>query len=240
MKCPTKDELVFSIINGSQVEEDNSRIRSHLRECKKCRAAHAMLEMEIKQMTRENVAECDQVRSLLVDFQDGLLDEKGRQKVQEHLSQCDGCNFLHQLLRRPISLEEAEKINYPVPERLHQAVKALVSEAAPSDAVKMGWRELLKPIYEAMDKIIVILSPAPQPVFLGDHLQGAQSITISRRDMAIYVGRPGLAVKLFSNDGQELASDVSNEAGMVIFKDFFADTYKLIVQGYEIKGIKTA
>ena len=81
--------------------------------------------------------------------------------------------------------------------------------------------------------------PAPEPSFLGTHVSGTAQIEIPARDLKVEVGASGRVVKIFSTKNDELDCQISDQNGIVCFEDLEPGIYKIMVEGFEIKEIRS-
>jgi len=239
MACLTKSELIFFILNEFQNAEEHIHTQNHLNICPKCREKLHVLEKEVTQMNERNEKECKLIREHLLDYAEGKCTNIAGIDMAEHLEECTNCNFIYEQLQKKLTLQETEPLNIPIPDRLTKNIQQLLNKKS------MDLKTQIKPVkalksklYALMDRIELFVVPTPAPEFLSNTIiTGDAEIEFFDKDVAVDVGATGRKVKLFSLENLELDCQISNQDGIVVFKDFLPDKYKIIVDGFEIKEV---
>jgi DNA-binding FrmR family transcriptional regulator len=238
MECPTKEDLLLHLVNDFEEPREEDAIPEHLEACPNCRGQARALERVIDNMQREGGRECDAVIAHLLDYLNGKVKSVEGVDLSEHLKECHACNTLQQNLAPELSYDEVMAFDFPLPDSLqHRIEKILAANSEPSLLANFIG-SFINQVDEFVERITLILQPSPAPAFLGKVLTGtAQIETTATRDLIIKVGEAGRIVKLFSENDVELDRQISGPDGNVVFKDFVPATYKLLVEGFEIKDV---
>jgi hypothetical protein len=142
------------------------------------------------------------------------------------------------MLQKELTLEEAEKLDYPVSEQLaHRFDYLLVDDVQASSQISAR-PSLSEKVGELLERIVLILTPTPEPVFLGETIKGEARVKITGDAISIQVGAPGRMVRIFSSDGKELEALTSDENGLVRFQDYEPDEYLIKVEGFKIQEVR--
>jgi hypothetical protein len=238
MECPTKNDLLLYLVNEFQAPQEKSEWRAHLDACRNCQEQALALQRALTDVQQENARECDVVMANLSDYLGGKKFTAAGIVLKNHLEECDVCRALERRLAREISYEEVLALDYPVPASLEQKIEKILAANQEHSPLADLIESLAGKVDALVDRIVLVLTPSTTPVFLGNRLAGAAQIqTTCTRDLSIDVGAPGRKAKIFSEDNVELDRQISDQNGIVVFKDFVPATYKLFVEGFEIKDV---
>lgn len=238
MQCPTKEDLLLHLANDFQKQQEKSGMQEHLEACPNCHGQALALERALDALRKENEHECDAVMANLLDYLDGKAATAAGTDIKEHLEECKACQALQQGLAQELSYEEVMALDYPVPESLQEKIEKILSANQENSVIDDIVQAITNKVDELVDRIVLVLAPMPAPAFLGTPVGGTVPIeTTATRDLKVEVGAAGRMVKIFSEDDAELGRQISGENGIVVFKDFVPATYKLRVEGFEIKDI---
>lgn len=238
MECPTKEELLLHLVNDFEEPRAEDTIPEHLEACPNCRDQARTLERVLDTMQQESGRECDAAIARLLDDLKNQTPAVEGSDVDEHLQECRACNTLRLNLTRELSYDEVMALDFPVPDSLKQRIEKVLASHLGQSPIKDVIDALVHQVDDIVDRITLILRPNPAPAFLGSVATGtAQIETTSTRDLYIEVGEANRMVKIFSENGMELGRQVSSSTGTVVFKDFVPATYKLFVEGAEIKEV---
>jgi hypothetical protein len=238
MECPAKNDLLLYLVNEFQEPQEKNELRAHLDACRNCQEQALALQRALKEVQQENARECDLVMANLSDYLDGRKTTVSGIVLKDHLQECDICRALERRLATELSYEEVMALNYPVPASLEQKIEKILAANQEHSPLADLIESLAGKVDALVDRIVLVLAPAPAPAFLGNRLAGtAQIQTTCTRDLSIDVGAPGRKAKIFSEDNVELDRQISDQNGIVVFKDFVPATYKLFVEGFEIKDV---
>jgi len=238
MECPTQEDLLLHLVNDFEEPQEEDAIPEHLKACPHCRGQARALERVLDNMQQEVGRECDAVIANLLDYLNGKVKSVEGIDLSEHLQECQDCNILQQNLAQELSYDEVMALDFPLPASLqHRIEKILAANSEPSPLANVI-DSLINQVDDLVERITLILRPSPAPAFLGKLLVGtAQIETTSTRDLTVAVGETGRIVKIFSENDVELDRQISGPNGTVVFKDFVPATYKLLVEGFEIKDV---
>ncbi len=238
MQCPTREDILLHLANDFQEQQEKSEMQKHLGACPNCHKQALALERVLDAMRQESEHECDAVMANLLDYLDGKVTTVAGTDIKEHLEECNACQALQQSLAHELSYEEVMALDYSVPESLREKVEKILSANQDNSRLADFAKAITNKVDELVDRIVLVLTPMPAPAFLGAAVGGTAPIeTTATRDLKVEVGAAGRMVKIFSEDGVELGRQISGENGIVIFKDFVPATYKLHVEGFEIKDV---
>jgi hypothetical protein len=238
MQCPTREDLLLHLANDFQDQREKSEMQQHLEACPNCHKQALTLERVLDAMRQESGHECDAVMANLLDYLDGKAATAAGTDIKEHLEECNTCQALQQSLAREFSYEEVMALDYPVPESLKEKIEKILSATQDNSRIAGIVEAITSKVDDLVDRIVLVLTPTPTPAFLGTPVGGTAPIeTTSTRDLKVEVGAAGRTVKIFSEDDVELGRQISGENGIVVFKDFVPATYKLHVEGFEIKDV---
>lgn len=238
MQCPTKDDLLLHLANDFQQQEEKNEMQQHLEACPACHRQTLALERVLDAMLHESEHECDAVMANLLDHLDGKVTTAAGTNIKEHLQECHACEALQQSLAHELSYEEVMALEYAVPQSLQEKIEKVLSANRDGSRLAGIVETITSKVDELVDRIVLVLTPIPAPAFLGTQVVGTVPIeTTSTRDLKVEVGAAGRTVKIFSEDDVELGRQISGENGFVVFKDFVPATYKLHVEGFEIKDV---
>ncbi|GEM_PF-4279775 len=238
MECPTKNDLLLYLVNEFQAPQEKNELRAHLGVCRNCQEQASALQRALNDVEQENARECDVVMANLADYIDGKKITAAGIVLQDHLKECDVCRALERRLATELSYEEIMALDYPVPASLEQKIEKILAANQKHSPLADFAESFAGKVDALVDRIVLILTPSTAPVFLGNRLAGAAQIqTTCTRDLSIDVGGPGRKAKIFSENNVELDRQISDQNGIVVFKDFVPATYKLFVEGFEIKDV---
>jgi len=241
MNCLTKEDFIFFILNDFQDDSAHSTMQKHLDICSECRHRQEILKRKLMDILKKTEKECNLVLNKLQDYIDGKIFLANDVNITDHLTECDTCMYLYQLLTRKVTLAEVKELTIPIPRRLTNSIEQILSnfqvdrQSAGGATTKGNLSEIAGAL---IDKIMLILQPSPAPAFLSEIISGEKEIEFSGNDVVVDVGEPGRTVKIFSRDNIEIGKQISDSKGLVIFKHFLADKYKIMVEGFEIEEIK--
>ncbi|MGH7453953.1 MAG: zf-HC2 domain-containing protein [bacterium] len=238
MQCPTREDLLLHLANDFQEQQEKSEMQQHLEACPNCHKQALTLERVLDVMRQESEHECDAVMANLLDYLDGKATTVAGIDMKEHLQECKACEGLQQRLAHEFSYEEVMALDYTVPESLQEKIEKILAANQNNSRVADFVEAITNKVDELVERIVLVLTPMPAPAFLGTSVGGTVPIeTTATRDLKVDVGAAGRTVKIFSEDGVELGRQISGENGAVVFKDFVPATYKLRVEGFEIKDV---
>lgn len=238
MKCPTYHELLDYMINDFQTEEEKATMKAHVDGCLDCSQQVQALEPNIAAMIFRAEQECDLVRENLMEYIDGKIATVSGIKIKEHLAECNTCSVIHQQLTANLSVEQGKALGYQVPERLTRNLKRMLAEAANAAPPAAIGERLKQRARDLVDRLVLVLAPAPEPAFLGGAITGEASVEITGSALEVNAGAAGRVVKIFSPKNEELDRQISDQAGLVVFKDFEPGRYKIVIEGFVIKEVK--
>jgi len=238
MECPTKNDLLLYLVNEFQAPQEKNELRAHLDACRNCQEQVLALKNALNDVEQDNTHECDIVMANLSDYLDGKVKTVTGIVLKDHLEDCAACRALQERLTPEPSYEDVMALDCSVPAALEQKIeKILAANQAHSPLLDIV-ESLAGKVDALVDRIVLVLTPASAPVFLGNRPAGtAQIQTTCTRDLKVDVGAPGRKAKIFSEDDVELDRQISDQNGIVVFKDFVPATYKLLVEGFEIKDV---
>jgi hypothetical protein len=238
MECPTQEDLLLHLVNDFEEQAEGGEIHEHLDACANCREKVSALERWLEALRQEGKRECDATLAGLADSLDGKTAALAEIDLPEHLGECEFCRALRRKLAEEFSYDEVLALDYPVPESLEQKIKSLLAANQDNSPIVDAVESLINKVDDLVDRIVLVLTPAPAPAFLGNPLWGtAQIETTEMRDLKVDISEPERLVKIFSADDIELGRQISDQNGVVVFKDFVPATYKLLVEGFEIKDV---
>lgn len=238
MQCPTREDLLLHLANDFQDQQEKNEMQQHLEACSNCHKQALTLERVLDAMRQESEHECDAVMANLLDYLDGKVKIAAGTDMEAHLKECTACQALQQSLAYELSYEEVMAFDYPVPESLQEKIEKILSADQDNSRVTGFVEAITNQVDELVDLIVLVLTPTSAPALLGTPIGGTAPIeTTATRDLKVEVGAAGRTVKIFSEDGVELGRQVSGDNGIVVFKDFVPATYKLHVEGFEIKDV---
>jgi hypothetical protein len=238
MQCPTREDLLLHLANDFQDQQEKNEMQQHLEACPNCHKQALTLERVLDAMRQESEHECDAVMANLLDYLDGKVTTAAGTDIKEHVEECNACQALQQGLAHELSYEEVMALGSPVPESLQEKIEKILAanQDNPRDAGLI--EAITNKVDELVDRIVLVLTPMPAPAFLGTPVGETAPIeTTATRDLKVDIGAAGRTVKILSEDGVELGRQISGENGTVVFKNFVPATYKLSVEGYEIKDV---
>jgi len=238
MECPAKEDLLLHLVNDFEEPREDDAMPEHLEACPNCRGQVRALERVLDNMQQEGGRECDAVIANLLDYINGKVKSVEGIDLSDHLEECHACNTLQQNLAQALSYDEVMALDFPLPDSLQRGIEMiLAANSKPSPLVDII-DAVINQVDDLVERITLILQPTSAPAFLGKHLVGtAQIETTSTRDLKIEIGESGRLVKIFSENDVELDRQISGPDGSVVFKDFVPATYKLHVEGFEIKDV---
>ncbi|MDZ7360003.1 MAG: zf-HC2 domain-containing protein [candidate division KSB1 bacterium] len=239
MECPTKNDLLLYLVNEFQAPQEKNALRAHLDACRNCYEQALVLQQALNDIQQENGRECEIVMDNLSDYLDGKITTAAGVVLKSHLKECAICQNLERRLATEISYENVMALGYPVPASLAQKIEAILAANQGDSPLADLVESLAGKVDALVDRIVLALTPSAAPAFLGNHPAGtAQIQTTCTRDLKIDVGAAGRPAKIFSEDDVELDRQISDQNGLVIFKDFVPATYKLSVEGFDIKDVR--
>jgi len=238
MECPAKNDLLLYLVNEFQEPQEKNELRAHLDACRNCQEQVLALKSTLNDVEQDNARECDIVMANLSGYLDGKRTTAAGIVLKDHLEECQACRALQRRLAPELSYEEVMALDYPVPASLEQKIEKILAANQDHSPLMDLVESLAGKVDALVDRIVLVLAPSPAPAFLGNRPAGtAQIQTTSTRDLKIDVGAPGRKAKIFSEDEVELDRQISDQNGIVVFKDFVPATYKLLVEGFEIKDV---
>lgn len=236
MECPEKTDLISFIMEKYLSYDEAVQIKQHLRECDICRTNYAELKGKIDRMMLENKQECEMYRARLMQFHL----ESGKIPDSKHIEECDACRALNDIVEDNPEFEKIVNLDFPVPESLTNTIDSLLSRKGtayqenPAYKLKEFFKEKEEHLFE---KVVLFLTPAPQPAFLGKRSSGVKNVEFTGKSIVIATGKAHATVKIYSIKNTELESKKTDEEGIVVFENFLPGKYKILVENHKISQL---
>lgn len=241
MSCLEKTDLIFYILNNFQLATQHQETEQHLKTCPDCRHRINELKLEIEKMQYANSEACEMVQNSLLDYTEDRLPEPASLNIKAHIDECEKCDYVYRLIEQKNSFEDVQAFDIPVPQRLTDNIKRILikstSDLKPIDYGKIA-SSISSKAHDVIEKFVLTLHPSPKLAFLGGEIHGEAVVEFKGHDVSIDIKSSGQAVKIFSLDKNELACELSNEKGVVTFKDFLPGKYKIMVEGFAIEDVQ--
>ena len=157
---------------------------------------------------------------------------------QQLLAEHPDCERIYRRLQNELTLEEAARLDYPVSEQLKHRFDYLLGDDLEASSQISMRPSLSEKVGELLERIVLILTPMPEPAFLGETIKGEARLKITGNAVSIEAGAPGRMVRIFSRDGEELEALASDENGLVRLRDYEPDVYLIKVEGFKIQEVR--
>lgn len=232
----SKEDLVLYLAGAYLSAPEKAEIEEKLKQSPLLQPELEKLRQRIDQFRQENESEREQILAHLEDYLDGKITTLNGIDFQQLLDEHPDCKRIYQMLQKELALDEAEKLNYPVSGQLAHRFDHLIPDDSASSPEPSP--SLLAKVDALIERFVLEIVQPPDLAFLGSETAGAKQITTSGGNLEISVGEAGRVVKIFSMNDVVLDNQISDQTGKVVFKDFEPDTYKILVEGFEIKEVK--
>lgn len=237
MHCLTEQEMIYYLECDFQDHDDHTNLKNHINSCSDCQNKIRNVKHKLNSFLIDNSNECELIQNVLQDFIEEKITIVSGIDINEHLKECEACNYLYLQLKKEPTLSEIVNLEIALPDSLKHKMNTLIEK------LRKTPKKLKSNVFDRLDElaetILLTLFPAPAPAFLTDTLiLSAVKIQITKETLLVNAEKPGLLVKIYSLNDDELDQQITDENGVAAFKDFEPDTYKIAVEGYEIKGVE--
>lgn len=231
------EDLILYLTDAYLTAQEKVEIEQKLKQSPQLLPELEKLRQQIDRFRQENEKERELILAHIEDYLDGRITAVHGVDFQELLAEHPDGERIYRRLQKELTLEEAARLDYPVSAQLeHKFDYLLVDDLEASSPI--GTRSSLsEKVEELIERIVLILTPMPEPAFLGETIKGEARVEITGDAVSIEVGAPGRLVRVFSRDGQELEALTSDENGIVRFQDCEPDEYLLKVDGFKILDV---
>ncbi len=237
MQCLNRMEIIAYIMNKYLPLETEHRIGQHLKECDVCQNNYILLKQQINHIIVENERECDMYRRQLLQHDEG---ECNIQADLNHIEECESCRALHDIITGFPEFADIVNLNVNIPENLTHSIESLLSRkrAEHFENPKNGLNEFLKDKKaDLFEKIVLFLTPAPQPAFLGGKSSDSEQVSFNGKTVVLATGKPNANVRVYSMKNVELENKKTNQEGIVVVDNFLPGKYKIQVDGFKIENL---
>lgn len=237
MDCLNRTDIIAYIMNDYLPHDAEHHIGQHLKECDVCQNTYIFLKNQLNQLKVENERECDMYRRQLLQHDAG---ENSNLAELNHIEECESCRALHDIITRVPEFDDIVNLNVIVPQNLTHSIESLLSQKRTEhfENPKNGLLAFLKDKKaDVFEKIILFLTPAPQPAFLGSRRSGGEQVNFNGKTVVLATGKPNADVKIYSMKNIELEHKTTNQEGIVVLENFLPGNYKIQVQGFKIEEL---
>jgi hypothetical protein len=233
-----REDLILYLTGVYLTAPEKAEIEQKLKQSPQLLPEIEKLRQQIDQFLQENNKERELVLAHLEDYLEGRITALHGVDFQQLLAEHPDCERIYRRLQKELTLEETARLDYPVSEQLeHRFDYLLVDDLEASSPI--GTRPALsEKVEELIERIMLILTPMPEPAFLGETIKGEARVEITGDAVSIEVGAPGRMVRILSRDGKELEALASDENGLVRFRDYEPDEYLIKVEGFKIQEVR--
>ena len=237
MECLNRTEIIAYIINENLPQEEEHRIGRHLKECDVCQNKYIYLKKQINQIIFENERECDMYRRQLLQYDGG---ERSNHAGLNHIEECESCRALFDIITSIPEFDDIVNLNVTVPQNLTHSIERLLKQKRSEhfENPKNGLIEFLKDKKaDVFEKIVLFLTPAPQPAFLGTRRSAGEQVNFNGKKVVLATGRANADVRIYSMKNIELENKKTNQEGIVVLENFLPGKYKIQVDGFKIEEL---
>jgi hypothetical protein len=233
-----REDLILYLTGAYVTTPEKAEIEQKLKQSLQLVLVLEKLRQQIDRFRQENQKERELILAHLEDYLDGKITVVHGVDFPKFFAEHPDCKRIYGMLQQELTLEEAAKLDYPVSEQLAHKFDYLLADDLQASSQISTRPALSEKVVELIERIVLILTPMPEPAFLGETIKGEARVEITGNAFAIEVGAPGRMVRILSPDGKELEALTSDENGLVRFQDYEPDEYLIKVEGFKIQEVR--
>jgi len=213
--------------------EERRIIENHIEECKQCHGKYTHISNELTEMLEHNIKECEYFLSNIQSYLNGHLSSDTKRNIENHLNDCDSCQQLCQWIKDIPAWDTTKEIDIDVPMKFRNKIERNVLESFPQN------RNKDKKIYNYIHDIELMFRPIrPAFAFRGNPDDEMKVIEHSGGDICLRTHLKNTTIELTNIFEEFTLKAVTDDKGIVIFKDVSKGDYVVNVKGYELIDIK--